>query len=406
MLNNEKFLERIAARNTKLPDHPVFPQEEFVNSLIPLLVTCKEGHEWLVRPNKLFSTDTICPTCAGKQKWTANRLQKLLDTHNLTAEIPASIVSHKKILVSCSRKHTWETTPHNLDKIAFACKQCKKYTTDASAAIREAAGLLNLPVVNNCIEAGGVRFYIHDTVHTGEQIVGKYHLLNIKKQNELAKFRSVQFFSDEWLANPSLILSKIRHAAKIGNALKIHARNCEIKNISAGIKTTFLNTFHNQGADRSQIMYGAFHKDKLVAVMSFCAPRVLMSGNSKKTGSWELSRFATDVSYVIPGIASKLLAHFKKNNTWTDIFSYADMRISNANLYKQLGFIPGAKINPPDYYYIVEGKRKHRWGYRKDVLKEMFPNYDPNKTEYETMQENGIDRLWGCGTMRLEMING
>lgn len=73
-------------------------------------------------------------------------------------------------------------------------------------------------------------------------------------------------------------------------------------------------------------------------------------------------------------------------------------------MYYQLGFTLTAD-NPPDYFYVVDGVRKHRWNFRKDVIKYTLPNYDPNITEYQNMENHGYWRVWDCGTLKFTMFN-
>jgi len=215
-------------------------------------------------------------------------------------------------------------------------------------------------------------------------------------------------FEDE--LNKDFIVNKIEHylGKSNKNIHRIHGRKCIIKQIESKEKSKFLNTYHIQGNDKSQISYAAYHEDELVAVMTFTKPRPLLGykdpDRSVYADMWELSRFATNTNYRIPGIASKLLSTFKNENVWEKIISYADKRWSVGNLYDVLGFTM-EKSNPPDYFYIVDGIRKHRWNYRKDKLKEILSNYDPNITEYENMENAGYYRLWGCGTLRYVLIN-
>lgn len=73
-------------------------------------------------------------------------------------------------------------------------------------------------------------------------------------------------------------------------------------------------------------------------------------------------------------------------------------------MYHQLGFKLTAD-NPPDYFYVKDGVRKHRWNYRKDILKTTLPRYDPNKTEYQNMVDHGFWRVWDCGTLKFSMTH-
>lgn len=216
----------------------------------------------------------------------------------------------------------------------------------------------------------------------------------------------VILFEDE-MENVSLLHAKLTHYVSNNVATRIHARQCTIRECSKEEKRTLLNKNHVQGNDNAQISYGAYWGETLVAIMTFTSPRVALGQKNKTTdraGVWELSRFCTDVKYRIPGIASKLLKHFQRNHTWKEIYSYADKRWSVGNMYRQLGFELVAD-NPPDYFYVVGGKRKHRWNYRKDILKNTLPNYDPSLTEYQNMVNHGFYRVWDCGTLKFSMTD-
>lgn len=213
-------------------------------------------------------------------------------------------------------------------------------------------------------------------------------------------------FEDE-LDNVALLTAKIQHYANVGSGKRIHARQCTIRQCTKDEKRILLDSNHVQGNDSAQIAYGAYYDDKLVSVMTFTSPRVALGQKDStrdKSDVWELSRFCTDVNYRIPGIASKLLTHFKRNHKWREIYSYADKRWSVGNMYHKLGFTLVAD-NPPDYFYVVDGIRKHRWNYRKDVIKNTLTRYDPSLTEYQNMVNHGYWRVWGCGTLKFLMLN-
>ena len=217
----------------------------------------------------------------------------------------------------------------------------------------------------------------------------------------------IVIFEDELLQQTEKVLSKLTHLSNQNLLPLIHGRKCEIREIDNKIKREFLNTHHIQGSDNSQIKYGAFYENKLVAVMTFSKPRTALGKvkhSTTKKYEFELVRFATDNSIRVVGIAGKLLSHFKRNNKWKVIYSYADIRWSSGKLYETLGF-DLENISTNQYFYIVDNKRKHRYKYRKDMLKNTLPNYDPDKTEYENMEDAGYWRVWGCGTLKYVMNN-
>ena len=228
-------------------------------------------------------------------------------------------------------------------------------------------------------------------------------LLGMIKNLQENKVKYFIIFEDE-LQKVALLTSKLSHYTHQNQMPSIYARKCSIKVVlNSAEKSKFLNTNHMQGNDKAHIAYGAYYEDQLVAIMTFAHPRVALGQKNKDrstyVGKWELSRFATDINYRVPGIASKLLNHFKKNHMWSEIYSYADRRWSQGNLYEKLGFTLTA-TNPPDYFYIVSGKRKHRWNYRKDMLKTTLSGYDSNLTEHQNMINAGYHRIWDCGTLK------
>lgn len=233
---------------------------------------------------------------------------------------------------------------------------------------------------------------------------GNKKLANRYKEIVGAKTNVMIFFEDEFITKTDIVLNKIAHKTDNNRAEKIHARKCNIRVIDASQKNKFLNTFHIQGKDVCNVSYGAFYEETLIAVMTFSKPRVALGGRNSDALSWELSRFATDTSVRVPGIASKLLTHFQRNHDWKHIYSYADKRISSGNLYDKLGFILTAD-NKPDYTYVINNKRKHRWNYRKDVLKNILPDFDPSLTEFDNMCKAGLWRMWDCGTFKYSLFN-
>ena len=152
---------------------------------------------------------------------------------------------------------------------------------------------------------------------------------------------------------------------------------------------------------------GAFYKGRLIAVMTFAVPSISKGQKCVKGNIWELSRFCTSTR--ITGITGKILEHFKRNYKWSNIFSYADLRWSDGNVYNKVGFEYTGN-SAPNYWYVYkknmyEKKRYHRFNFRKDVLNKKLEVFDPKKTEYENMLINGWDRIWDCGDMKFEMKN-
>ena len=120
-------------------------------------------------------------------------------------------------------------------------------------------------------------------------------------------------------------------------------------------------------------------------------------GQNKKDGQYELLRFCNKLNFSIIGGASKLFKYFKNKYNPLLVISYADRCWSNGNLYKRLGFKMDG-VTQPNYYYVINGIRKNRFNYRKDVL--VKEGFDSKKTEFEIMSERGIDKIYDSGNIR------
>lgn len=232
--------------------------------------------------------------------------------------------------------------------------------------------------------------YWHSEIHKQDN----YHLNKLKAAND-AGYRLITIFEDEYLFNKDIVYSRLKNI--LGLSQKgIGARKLKIERISWTLASEFLKKYHIQSCGTfSEHCYGAFDDSMLVAVMTFTEPNITKGGKSKDF--IELNRFATD-GRNHTGVASKLLAHFRKEHNDRDIVSYADLRWSAGNLYEQLGFeyVGNTKAN---YYYIKDNKRYHRWKFRKSEIIKLVEN-GINKTERDIMLELNYFRIYDCGNKK------
>ncbi|MFW6282352.1 MAG: DUF7487 domain-containing protein [bacterium] len=234
--------------------------------------------------------------------------------------------------------------------------------------------------------------------HTEE--MGKYKTYHLDKTISCKEngVKLIHIFEDEWIFKQDIIKERLKYILnKNEDRIKVYARQCVIKEIDASTKNKFFEKYHLQGKDSSRIKLGAFYGNELVSVMTFSHGNI-SKGSTFNENIWELNRFATNYNYHIPGIASKLLTYFKRNYEWKEIFSYADKRWSNGNLYYELGF-NYEHDTEPNYWYIKDFQRFHRFGLRKreDESKDI--------TEYELRSKEGYCRLWDCGSMKFRLLN-
>ena len=223
-----------------------------------------------------------------------------------------------------------------------------------------------------------------------------YHL-NKTILCEKKGYRLIHIFEDEWMFKKEIVKHILKNILHKNDSIRIHGRKCEVKEINSKEKNEFLNKYHILGEDKSVIKLGAFFDKELVSVMTFSHGSI-SRGKTKSDLDWELSRFCSDYNYRIPGIAGKLLEHFKRNYNWKEIYSYADRRWSEGDLYKKLGF-EFVHQTPPDYWYLGKDmiRRIHRFALRKRL------DEPKDKTEWELRLEEGYSKIFDCGKIKFKI---
>ena len=239
-----------------------------------------------------------------------------------------------------------------------------------------------LPELKIGIEYCGL--FWHSEISSGKGY--RYHQNKMQLMNQKG-YQLITIFADEYLDNSERLFSVLK--TKLNqNKQSVFARKTIVSSITKDQANLFLEEHHLQGATaKSNINYGLFHQNELIAVMSF---------RRTNKNDYELSRFASSINVV--GGASKLLKHFQKNHEYDCIVSFADRRWSQGDLYFKLGFDHVSDV-PPMQYYVKEYRHKFT---KRQLNKKRLINkgFDPNMTEWEILQSLGFDRIWDCGKMK------
>lgn len=242
------------------------------------------------------------------------------------------------------------------------------------------------------IEFNGIYWHNYD-------YTGKDAMIN---KTMLAKSKDVQLLhilDTEWIHKQDIVKSVILSKFGIYDT-KIYARKCEVKVIDSKIANLFLDHNHLQGKDNSKIKLGLYHDNELVSVMTF-GSRKITSNNDM-----ELIRFCNRLNTTVIGGASKLFKFFLNNYNFDKIKSYANLRISDGGLYKNMGF-ELVNQSAPNYWYFkpqapAKLELKHRSGFQKHRLSGILENFDSSKTEWENMKNHGFCKIYDCGTLVFE----
>jgi hypothetical protein len=327
--------------------------------------------------------------------------------HNYKYDYNESIYINNKqnIKINCKEHGYFEQTPSNHLQGA-GCPKCNRFNQKEESLYdfiksnyngniqKSNRSILNgkeldiyLPELKMAFEFNGL--YWHSELYKDKN----YHINKTKKCLE-KNIQLIHIWEDDWDNKRDIVESIILN--KIGKSEKIWARKCEIREVDNKSFRDFLIKNHIQGFVGSKVKLGLFYNKELVSLMTFGSLRRSL-GQKSKDSNWELLRFSNKIGYTIIGGASKIFKYFLNNFEIDSIISYSDNSRGIGNLYKLLNF-KFVNDTTPNYYYIVDSLRSHRFNWRKDIL--VSDGFDPTKTEVQIMNERGYYRIWDCGNKK------
>lgn len=396
--------------------------EDYIDYDTPIMHKCNIcDYEWKVSPSNLILSykkgKHPCPSCNNMVRDDRPYEERLKEVNDTIIPLEEYVNRRTKILHKCTIcGYEWKCTP-NSRLSGNGCPKCSNKITQSKSELEVIEFLkennIDIEVKDRTILNGKEIDILARDYNIGIEINGNYwHSEKYKgKKYHLDKtidaknngIRLIQILDDEWNNKKDITKSKLLYLFNKNNNLpRIYARKCTVKEISPSEKNDFLNKNHIQGGDTCNIKLGLFYEDKLVSVMTFAKPRIPMGqGGKKMSYDYELSRFASDINYIVVGGFSKIFKYFERNYEWNSLISYADRRWSEGNLYIKNGW-DHIRDTKPNYWYVNKNtkKRYHRYNFRKQVLKEKFPNlYEDNLTEFEIMDKTIYFRIWDCGNM-------
>lgn len=121
--SNEEFLQKLKKINPNIE-----LLEEYTKNNVKIEVKCKKcGYKWKVTPNKLLSSKSGCPKCAGQISMVTEQFREKLKSWNPNV---TSIGEFKGVDVKTKIKcnicgHEWDTTPSHL-KEGRGCPVCAR----------------------------------------------------------------------------------------------------------------------------------------------------------------------------------------------------------------------------------------------------------------------------------------
>ena len=369
----------------------------------------KCGHQWERQIAKQVKSSG-CPICINRK--VVLGVNDLATTHpeifqKLANQVQTNISygSRSSLNWECEKGHVWSARTHNISRGQW-CPKCVGTVSKPEVEIAEylrSFGLvvetqvknvlpgrhsldIFLPQKNIAIEYNGLYWHSEDFRSKN------YHYTKWKECQELG-IQLIQIWEDDWITKSEIIKTMLAHKIGVSSKKKIYGRETVPSVISSGEAFKFLNNYHVQGSARGSFYVGLKDKkdDELVAVMVFIKQDALFS---KAT----LVRYAT--SCVVIGGFSKLLKFAIANNSFREIVTFADLTVSDGSLYEKNGFFVD-KVLPPDYSYLVNKTRVHKFSYRlKRFKNDPALQYEEGLSERELALLNGLPRIWDAGKIR------
>lgn len=257
---------------------------------------------------------------------------------------------------------------------------CRENVRDILPSGREVD--IYIPEYNLALEFCGL--FWHSDYHT--RIDKNYHYDKYKECIDLG-IELWTIYEDEWENCKNIIKKKIKYRLNLV-CDKIYARKTEFRIIDSKQSKKFLMENHIQGNGRGGYTYGLFDQDNLVAVMVF---------RKSSNDEYVLDRFAT--SKVVVGGFSKLLKNaIPRLIGCKRIVTFADCRWSQGKLYEE--HFEYDKFLNPDYYYIQNARRYHKFNFRRKHLEKRLKTFDPQLSESENCRRNNVFKIYDCGKKR------
>lgn len=388
---------------------------EYKNDRTKYPIVCPEHGVFYMTMNNHIQAKQGCPIC-GKIKYHNSRVMPFEKYVKIANEIHNNKYQYVEgtyhgtngnVTIICPKHGAFIQDASNHIHLVHECPKCAVLESKGEDEIY--AFLVGLLGEDNVIQHDRIilgpkeiDIYIpslkigieYDGLYWHSEIVKdtNYHLQKTE-DCENKGIRLIHIFEDEWHNKQVIVKSMLKNL--LGKTdRRIYARKCEIRQVSAPVATSFLDSNHLQGRCPSMLKLGLFYNDELVSLMAFGKSRHFI-GNGKT--EWELLRFCNKINTNVIGAASKLLKHFIQEYNPNEIVSYADRRISVGNLYEKLGFELYNK-SKPNYFYIIDNERKYRFNFRKNILMKKY-GCPSDMSEHEFCLSQKWYRIYDCGCL-------
>lgn len=372
---------------------------------------CDKGHEWEASPNTR-SSGYGCPYCSGLKSTkglsdlvtTNPELEKSWAPTNTKSMSEVSRGSEYRAKWVCEKGHEWESFIFN--RVRSGCPKCVKRVSSQELEISTFLQLhgispddillstrkiippkeldIYLPSHNLAIEFNGLYWHSEESGKASD-----YHL----SKHAACAERGIQLLTiweDDWRDRRPIVERMLKEKLGISDEPRVAARKTKVVLLTRQEIAPFMQMYHIQGAASGSYYLGLKEKgtDNLVAAMIL----------TRRGDTLTLDRYATSCN--VPGGHSKLIAYVQREIPFSSLITFADLCISDGALYEKTGWTRDT-ILAPDYRYIYNGERAHKFNFRKKRFRDN-PDllWEEGLTERQLAELNGLQKVWDCGKIR------
>lgn len=416
-------------------DNARSPETVFAHSNIVVSFFCSHGHRW-EEPVRYLVRRGGCSECI---KGTTPPYKKvdLVETHPQIAALLVDSSTHtsrgsEKVLewkCGFGKDHTFSMRVHNRIRhgadYCLVCSYQKRISLKELSLYQVLSALttatpvqgdyslikseldLYFPQYNLAVEFNGLYW------HSDDYKPRSYHYR--KTMDCLSKgVQLLHVWEDDWDSRRDLVIRTIAAKMGISDRLseetlddyvplmtdRLGARKLRLVAVSKEEAEPFFVKNHIQGfTSGTAYLAGKDDAGNLRAVLT-----IKKSGIPQRPHEWRIERYAT--LGIISGGFTRLLSFAEKYvqeklelpiDSWV---TFSDNAISDGSLYLRSHFTRDKEI-APDYAYIVDDKRVHKFNYRlRRFKKDGTLLWQEGLTETELARLNGLTRIWDAGKIR------
>lgn len=170
------------------------------------------------------------------------------------------------------------------------------------------------------------------TFQAGDQF---FSFLSDEQKTKISK-TAVRIHEDLFYTRKNQLVMRLKSLLGL-NQSKIHGRSTGVETITKVRAKNFLDENHLMGFGGGKTFLGLIHKNQLVAVAVFSAPRFMKYENPPYY-STELERYCSLSDTTVTGGLDKLIKAFLKNYQTDDLVTTVDLEWSEGKSYLKLGF--------------------------------------------------------------------